>query len=47
MMQRATRPGDVAEYERCRLIVLNELAPDTAISGFGLTAGPALGAWGD
>jgi hypothetical protein len=27
MMQRPEQPGDVAEYERCRRIVLDELAP--------------------
>lgn len=26
---RPTQPGDVADFERCRALILNELAPET------------------
>jgi hypothetical protein len=33
---RPEQPGDVAEYERCRALILDELAPDgVTLSGIG------------
>lgn len=29
MMSRPTQPGDVEEFERCRALIMDELAPDT------------------